>query len=368
MTLETPPWRLKNPWRMPSQLSRDDAQNMALSGVTMAGSVRYGQMLWAERRGWRKVGSGKSKRLEQYPHLLGVDQPRCARSDRFGLLRGGALKQSIAALTKAELEQELAVRHRGVGLQAERARLPLEIGEIDVGGEIGASRIGKGRGKAMAAHGLQRVAEAGFVVTIIDDEGGEGGETGAASRLTPERPRRWPRFEDGTVRRRVREISRLSAELEPIAFGEVEATTPVARDQTLAPGPVAVDKLPDGEGIDEFIGEHDERTVRQIIQRRVPANRHPSLAKSASLCRNHDGTCLDERDRDGVEECRHCTPGAERIRHQGAAPRTKLGDGHGAWRAHRLPDGDGPQANQLAEDLADLGCGDEVAGAADRLA
>ena len=169
---------------------------MALSGVTMAGSIRYGQMLWAERRGWRKVGSGKRKRLEQYPHLLGVDQPRCARSDRFGLLRGGALKQSIAALTKAELEQELALRHRAVGLQSERARLPLEIGEIDMGGEIGASRIGKGRGKAMAAHGLQRVAEAGFVVTIIDDEGGEGGESGAASKLMQEGLRRLPRFED----------------------------------------------------------------------------------------------------------------------------------------------------------------------------
>src|SRR6476661_6275652 len=334
---------------MPSQLSRVEAQNMALSGVTMAGSVRYGQMLWAERRGWRTVGAGKRKRLEQYPHLLGVDQSRCARSDRFGLRRGGALKQSIAALTKAELEQELALRHRAVGLQSERARPALEIGEIDMGGEIGASRIGKGRGKAMAAHGLQRVAEAGFVVAVVDDEHGEGSHRGAASKLIQEGPR-------------------LVAGREPIALGETKAATPVARDQTLEPGPVAVDKLPDWEGIDEFIGEHDERTVRQLIQRRIPANRHPSLAKSASLCRNHDGACLDERDRDDVEECRHCTPGAERICRQGAAPRTKLSDGHGAWRAHRLPDGDGPQANQLAEDLADLGCGDEVAGAADRLA
>ena len=89
-------------------------------------------MLWAEKRGWRKVGAGKRKRLEQYPHLLGVDQPRCARSDRFGLRRGGALKQSIVPLAKAELEQELALRHRAVGLQSECARLALEIGEIDM--------------------------------------------------------------------------------------------------------------------------------------------------------------------------------------------------------------------------------------------
>src|SRR6476661_11251499 len=106
---------------MPSQFLRVEAQNMALSGVTMAGSVRYGQMLWAERRGWWKVGAGKRKRLEQYPHLLGVDEPRCARSDRFDLRRGGTLKQSIAALAKAELEQKLALRHWAVGLQSECA-------------------------------------------------------------------------------------------------------------------------------------------------------------------------------------------------------------------------------------------------------
>ena len=34
-------------------------------------------------------------------------------------------------------------------------------------------------------------------------------------------------------------------------------------------------------------------------------------ASRASLCSNHDGTCLDERDRDAVEEFRHATPGAE---------------------------------------------------------
>jgi hypothetical protein len=33
---------VKNPWRMPSQLSRVEAQNMALSGVTMAGQFKIG--------------------------------------------------------------------------------------------------------------------------------------------------------------------------------------------------------------------------------------------------------------------------------------------------------------------------------------
>ena len=238
-----------------------------------------------------------------------------------------------------------------------------------MGGEIGASRIGKGIGKAMAAHGLQRVAEAGFVVAVIDDERGEGRRSGAASKLAQEGLRRWPRFEDGTVRRCVREIRRLVAEREPIALGEGEAASPVARDQTLAPGPVAADELPDGQGIDEFIGEHDERTVRQLIQRRIPANRHPQPREERLRCASTmTGLVSMSATETAVEEFRHAAPGAERIGHQGAAPRTKLGDGHGAWLAHRLPDGNRPKADQLAEDLADLGRGDEVARAADRLA
>ena len=39
-----------------------------------------------------------------------------------------------------------------------------------------------------------------------------------------------------------------------------------------------------------------------------------------------------------------------------------------AGLAHRLPDGDGPQAEKLAEDLADLRRGDEIAFSSDRLA
>ena len=67
-----------------------------------------------------------------------------------------------------------------MGSQSGRAGLSLEIGEIDMGGEVGCSGIGKGIGEAMAAHGLQRVAEAGLLVTVIDDEGGKRRTLGAA--------------------------------------------------------------------------------------------------------------------------------------------------------------------------------------------
>ena len=75
-----------------------------------------------------------------------------------------------------------------------------------MGGEVGCAGIGKDIGEAMAAHGLQRVAEAGLLVTVIDDEGGERRVLGAAAKLAHERLRRRSRFQDGVVRCCVREM------------------------------------------------------------------------------------------------------------------------------------------------------------------
>ena len=118
-------------------------------------------MLMTERW-WRgKTGAGKHERLEQRAHLPRIDEPRGTRGDGFRLRGRGALKQTLAARRQAELEQELSLRHRSMGGQSGGDRLALEIGEIDMGGEVGRAGIGKDIGEAMAAHGLQRVAEAG---------------------------------------------------------------------------------------------------------------------------------------------------------------------------------------------------------------
>ena len=44
--------------------------------------------------------------------------------------------------------------------------------KIHMGGEVRLSRIGKGVGIVMSAHGLQRVARRAFAVAVIDDESG----------------------------------------------------------------------------------------------------------------------------------------------------------------------------------------------------
>ena len=75
-----------------------------------------------------------------------------------------------------------------------------------MGGEVGCAGVGKGVGEAMGAHGLQRIAEAGLLVTVIDDQGGERRSLGAAAKLAQERLRSRSCFQDGVLRRCVREM------------------------------------------------------------------------------------------------------------------------------------------------------------------
>ena len=86
------------------------------------------------------------------------------------------------------------------------------------------------------------------------------------------------------------------------------------------------------------------------------------------LDRAEAGTGLDKMDAGGFGKIRHDADDAKEIGHQRAPPGTELGEDEFARRAHRLPDHHGPHADQLAEHLAHLRRGDEIAVAAERLA
>ena len=60
--------------------------------------------------------------------------------------------------------------------------------------------------------------------------------------------------------------------------------------------------------------------------------------------------------------------GAQRVAHQRAAAGAELGEHEGVGAALVGPDLGRPEADQLAEHLADLGGGDEVARRAERIA
>jgi hypothetical protein len=64
------------------------------------------------------------------------------------------LQQSIAAGFEAELEEELALRHRAERSQTGHSRLSREIGKVDMGGEIGLTRSLERIRELMTTHGL----------------------------------------------------------------------------------------------------------------------------------------------------------------------------------------------------------------------
>ena len=88
------------------------------------------------------------------------------------------------------------------------------------------------------------------------------------------------------------------------AFGEGEAAFTVAADQTLAPRLAAANQLPDGQGVDELVGEKDQRASGQLVEARVPAQRHRRILQCLPLRLGHHGARLDQRDGNAVDEIR----------------------------------------------------------------
>jgi hypothetical protein len=121
------------------------------------------------------------------------------------------------------------------------------------------------------------------------------------------------------------------AERERLAFGEGEAATAVAPTRRLRQAAARM-KLPDGKGIDEFIGEHDERTLGKsssLACQRTGTRVSLRVFRCASTM---TGLVLDERYREGFEEFRHGHARRGAHLHQGAAPGPKLGDVTGTAR------------------------------------
>ena len=97
--------------------------------------------------------------LNRTPIWLGSASRRRAGGDQFSLLGACRFKKAVAPLGEAEPQKELALGHRAIGPKPERFRFMFQGGEVDMGGEVGlAGQVERVR-VAMAAHGLQRIAE-----------------------------------------------------------------------------------------------------------------------------------------------------------------------------------------------------------------
>ena len=136
-------------------------------------------------------------------------------------------------------------------------------------------------------------------------------------------------------------------------------------DVTFHPAGGAADELADRQGVEELVGEQDERAVGQVGEVVMPGGAGQGMERNdlqrLGLLGAQAGGELDQMELGGGGkgggDAAGQPPG---VGHQGAAAGAELGEDDGVGAAELLPRDDRPGAEQLAEDLADLGRGGEV--------
>ena len=132
------------------------------------------------------------------------------------------------------------------------------------------------------------------------------------------------------------------------------------RHRSFIPAVASAFGLTHRQGVEELVGEDNAWPRRNLVERIVPARGHVA-SERLPLAFAQSRAGLDEMNVRRLAECRQCPSRAHRIRHHGAATGAEFDQPHRVRRAHRLPGGRGPQADQFAKHLADLRRGDEIA-------
>jgi hypothetical protein len=321
----------------------------------------------AVRRSWRLHVEG-GRRPARRMKAGGLEQrPICAGSvsrsswAAIGRLRSGAAAARAAARWAIPSGQELALGQQRRGHQRPAAtRGGQHGGEVGVDGQVGPPGVSSGSTFSVALQGLQGVAGTGRVAAVVDQQGraAVGGEARAdlgAERLLGGRAleHRW----GGRLRRGPCRVSGRGA--------RPKARPPASsRPTTRSAQPFRPHELAGGQAVEHLVGDQDQGRAGG-----TPSSRRPSSALGSRrpaqglLARRGGGGSTSHRSaaarKSGRQPWRRaaCRPSACRRRGRPRPAGTALGR---AQRA-RL---DGPQADQLAEHLADQRGGDEVAGRA----
>ena len=138
-------------------------------------------------------------------------------------------------------------------------------------------------------------------------------------------------------------------------------------DDPLVPAIRAHDGLVNGERVEEFVGENDRGTIGDVLDRAMPERRYVGCGQRLALEALERRTDLDHVQHDGGTELRHHLGGPQCIEHHRAATGAELDQLDTLRRPHRPPDRRCPQPDQLAEHLADLRSGGEIARGSERI-
>ena len=219
----------------------------------------------------------------------------------------------------------------------------------------------------MLAHGLQSLAQAGFGMAIVDDKasaavvGDAPPEINCRGVGAPFEDRARARRPQGRWQQRLKKRHRFGCDRE----GELPVR--INLDPALVPAPLGLDGLVDRQRVEKFIGKNDGRTFRYVGESGVPKYRDAGIFECLFLLRSQRRTDFDQVCYDRSPEFRHDLHRAQGIFHHRAAARTKFDQSHVFWRAHLLPPGGDPEADQLSEHLTDFRSSDEIAAGAKRI-
>ena len=245
----------------------------------------------------------------------------------------------------------------------ERKRLEIDMGgQIDLAGRL--QRIDEG----VAADRLQGVAGRALDVAVVDHQ------RGAALMHQPpaERERQivGAPFVDRADRRVAHARRHELVEQRDHLVGDPERQIAIGidLDHALVPAVELLDRLVHRQRVEQFVGEHDGGPVRHLVEGLMPHHRHVERGHRLLLPLLQRRADLDQMQHDRGAERRHHLRRAQRVEHHGAAAGAELDQPHILRLSHPVPGRRRPQAEQLAEHLADLGRGDEIAAAAERIA
>ena len=232
--------------------------------------------------------------------------------------------------------------------------------------QIRIARIVEHTGRLVMPYGAQGRARPAREIAVVDKQCCAGRASKPLTESRGQRRRGRADLDDRAARRGAQEGRDQQGQRPAFrSLGKSEATVGVERDEPLGPFRVSAHQLPDRQRVEELIGDHQQRPRRQrldaVDKLRLGRGEPPLL-----LGAQHRA-CFDEIETQRAAERRHAGGGAQQIGHQRAMPRTQLGQNDRIGPADTLPQIGAPQPDQLAEDLADLGRGDEIAGAPERI-
>ena len=141
--------------------------------------------------------------------------------------------------------------------------------------------------------------------------------------------------------------------------GQPQGAVGCEPDHALAPALGGLVELAHRQGVEEFIGDQQERARRHVVEAFVPGRRE--AGQGGALCPPERTAGVDEMQVECGVEARHGTGRAQRVGHQRAAAGSEFDQPHGRGRAHRPPALRQPCAQEFAEHLGDFRRRREVA-------